>query len=537
MKKKNSVSAVSVLLLICICIMGKSQTCPVSFLPKTDYSASTGANGIASADFDGDGNTDLVFLQSGLIHLMPGSATGTFSPATTFTAGNGPNDLIAVDLDEDGDQDLVVANFLSNDLSVLLGNGSGGFDTAVNYTVASGPRHLASADFNNDSIPDIVVSATNVSSVTVLIGAGNGTFGADTTFAVGSQPEGVAAADFNNDGNIDIVSANQSGDNVSLLLGAGTGSFATAVDFIVSADPRKITCGDFNGDGNMDVATANFASPQVSVLLGTGTGSFGAVTNYVSAIGAVCYGITSADFNNDGITDLAVANNGLSHVSVMSGNGAGSFATAGNFNVQNVPLALCQNDFNKDGKIDLAVTNAGANGGVSVLLNATSLPLVSVTTSDTSLCAGQTATLTAQGASTYVWNTGANTTGITVSPVISTSYTVSGTDTNFCTNTTIFTQVVSSCAGSSEEFYASGNFSVYPIPNNGNFTITFQVDAKTNYKLEIYNALGQVVFSKELQDFSGMYGEDVQVRVFGKGMYIVAVTGPKGRVTTKVMTY
>jgi hypothetical protein len=477
---------------------GRSQTCAVSFSPAVHYTFSVQQVHLVSADFNADGHMDLASTQSststpGAINVMMGSATGTFALPQTFTTGGGSNDLVATDLDGDGKQDLVVANAIVNSISVLLGTGTGSFLPAANYTVASGPRHLAFADFNNDLKKDIVVSATNVNSVTVLMGDGAGSFTSSAVFGVGVTPQGIIASDFNNDTNMDIASSNQSSNDISLLLGNGTGSFSPAINFSVSANPRKLTYGDFNNDGNTDIATSHFQNPQVSVLLGTGTGSFNPFVVYVSGIGAVCYGITSADFNNDGSIDIATPNNAVSTAGVLLGSSSGTFAAGVGFPVQNVPLGITQDDFNNDGKTDIAVTNIGGSS-ISVLLNTTDLPNISVTSSSSLLCAGQSATLTVAGANSYSWSTSHTSNTIAVSPSLTTSYSVSGTGTNSCRSTALFTQSVSVCTSLNDNKISS-EFSVSPNPSAGRFIV---FSASRPQHIEIQNIQGIKVLSLNL---------------------------------------
>ncbi|MDO8998508.1 MAG: glycine-rich protein, partial [Bacteroidota bacterium] len=131
----------------------------------------------------------------------------------------------------------------------------------------------------------------------------------------------------------------------------------------------------------------------------------------------------------------------------------------------------------------------GSRAAISISVNAN--PTVTAVSNTSLICTGQTATLTASGANTFTWNTAATTTVIAVSPTVTTSYTVTGTDANGCTNATTITQSVSACTGI--ENLSSNNqnlfLNVYPNPNNGEFTIS--TDSEMN--LSIVNNLGQVV--------------------------------------------
>jgi VCBS repeat protein len=196
-------------------------------------------------------------------------------------------------------------------------------------------------------------------------------------FAVGAFPTSVAVGDFNGDGVQDLAVANFNSNNVSVLLGNGDGSFQAARNFGVGFNPVSVAVGDFNCDGVQDLAVANFNSANVSVLLGNGDGSFRAAQNF--AVGTLPSSVAVGDFNGDGVQDLAVANSGLeevsgsANVSVLLGNGDGSFQGARNFAAGSLPYSVAVGDFNGDGLPDLAVANAYSNN-VSVLINNTPIP-------------------------------------------------------------------------------------------------------------------------------------------------------------------
>ena len=239
-----------------------------------------------------------------------------FSAATNFTVGLNPNSVTVGDFNGDGKSDLAVANRNSNNVSVLLGTGTGSFGPATNFTVGIFPVSVTVGDFNGDGKSDLATANGSSNNVSVLLGTGTGSFGTATNFTVGSFPFSVTVGDFNGDGKSDLAVANRGGNNVSVLLGTGTGSFGTATNFTVGGSAYSVKVGDFNGDGKSDLATANRFGNDVSVLLGTGTGSFGTATNFSVVAGFGSNSVTVGDFNGDGKSDLAVAND-VTGVSVL----------------------------------------------------------------------------------------------------------------------------------------------------------------------------------------------------------------------------
>lgn len=194
-------------------------------------------------------------------------------------------------------------------------------------------------------------------------------FSPATNLASGSEPYTVMTADFNNDSKTDLVVSNYSTNSVSILLGNGLGSFGSATNFAVcnsGTNPRSIICADFNGDGNTDLATANEGGlNNVSVLLGNGMGGFGVAINLTT--GGSPQSVSSGDFNGDNKADLVVANAGSNDISIFLGDGIGGFGTAANFTVSAYPVSVICEDFNGDGKVDLAVAN-NSSYNISVLL-------------------------------------------------------------------------------------------------------------------------------------------------------------------------
>ena len=111
------------------------------------------------------------------------------------------------------------------------------FPTATNFTVGEYPRSVAVGDFNGDGQQDLAVANYNSDNVSILLGDGTGNFSAPTNFSVGTGPLSLAVGDFNGDGNQDLAVANRLSGNVSILLGDGTGNFSAPTNFAVGNYP------------------------------------------------------------------------------------------------------------------------------------------------------------------------------------------------------------------------------------------------------------------------------------------------------------
>jgi hypothetical protein len=266
--------------------------------------------------------------------------------------------------------DLATANYASDTASVLLGNGDGTFQPHLDYGTGRVPDSVAVGDFNGDGKLDLVVTNAFSNTVGIMPGNGDGTFQPEVDYRTDNAPVGVAVADFNGDGKLDLVTSNLgfgTTSTVSVFLGNGDGTFQAHADYVTGRSPYSVAGGDFNGDGKPDLVTANGVTPNstVSVLRGNGDGTFQAHADYVTGEDPVWVAV--GDFNRDGKPDLVTANNISDTVSVLLGNGDGTFQPHVDYGAGLGPRAVAVSDFNGDGKLDLATANYTSNT-VGVLL-------------------------------------------------------------------------------------------------------------------------------------------------------------------------
>lgn len=336
---------------------------------------------LASGDFNGDGRLDLVTAnesESASLSILLGNAGGfNEAPGSPMMLPGVPRYVTVGDLDGDGTLDLAVTGF-TNDLTLLLGNGSGQFSLAPasSYAMGTALASVVLGDFNRDGSLDAAASVAN--SVSVLL---NHTIkeadpallvqAAGSPVTLGTSPYMGALADFDRNGKLDIAVPNRSSNNTTILLANGSGGFSQAAGspVPVGTGPVSAAAGDFNRDGMSDLAIANFSSNNVTVLLGDGSGGFAPALGSPVAVGQFPQSLTAADFDKDGRLDIAVANASSDNVTILVGNGAGGFSpSAGSpVAVGDSPMFLASADWNLDGRTDLAAAN-NSSSNVTILL-------------------------------------------------------------------------------------------------------------------------------------------------------------------------
>ncbi len=87
------------------------------------------------------------------------------------------------------------------------------------------------------------------------------------------------------------------------------------------------------------------------------------------------------------------------------------------------------------------------------------------------------------------------------------------------------------------DLFSNGSLDIYPNPNNGQFTVAFNLEMQDDYKVKIINAIGQSVYEESLSNFSGNYNKQLDITTYGKGVYQLSITNSNNQTVKKVMVY
>jgi len=373
-----------------------------TFTAKTDLTVGSTPFGVGVGDMNCDGKPDILSASRGaaqfsvyLNNTAPNASSLTLLTRTDNTTASQPYFPVIADYNGDGKPDVACNTGTGNVISVFinttdLSTNAPSFAAHSDINTGTQPFYLCSADFNGDGKPDVACPFNALFQISVYLnavtpGASTPSFSSATNFSTLHSPPACIAADINGDGKPDLISTLYTGSFFSVHLntttpGASTPTFSARTDFAVSsANSMGLCAADFNGDGLTDIAIANL-NVKICIFLNTTTP--GATTPTFSSETAVSTGLSNngrnvcaADFNGDGKQDIVFPNNAADNIGVClntttPGASTPTFSARTEFASGNGPYIVTVADFNGDGKPDIANSN-NSTSSISVLLNTT----------------------------------------------------------------------------------------------------------------------------------------------------------------------
>jgi hypothetical protein len=363
-----------------------------TFLATESYIAAQSPSWAAEADFNNDGKLDVVVPNppSQTVSIFLGNGDGTLQPPASIAfPALSPSFVVTGDFNNDGNPDFVVFSSwcpsnINAPLYTYLGKGDGTFQSPVTSTISTSTcgslSVMVAADFNGDGKLDIGILLTTSTGpeIAVMLGNGDGTFQAPKiTSAPGGRATWMSVGDLNKDGKLDAVVVQYMNNEFQVFLGNGDGTFQSPTTLATGRLPGFSVLGDFNGDGKVDIVVDNQQDNNAEIYLGNGDGTFNspsliniAPSNSPPSI------MMAGDFNLDGHLDILFAHNDNrgTGISLLLGNGDGTFQTVQNYLVSGFSGVMAVGDFNRDGAPDALLVD-GNEEFVTILLNQTPSPL------------------------------------------------------------------------------------------------------------------------------------------------------------------
>ncbi|MHC4841666.1 MAG: FG-GAP repeat domain-containing protein [Planctomycetota bacterium] len=341
---------------------------PTNLAPTNLGSGQDISHGIALADFNGDGHVDTAINNygSGSIYFNDGHGGMQLQGGTQLFMGWGHSsyfgyDVDAADFDNDGDMDLLSASGEGADL--FTNDGQGNFTKAWTFQYQAVVRAFAIGDLDNNGYLDIVVAASGSNKV-YLNTAGYFTFGGEFQI-VNDDTTGLTLGDFDGDGDLDCVVANTAPPSFptpmvipspcAIYLNNGSGSFTFSADIVGEAS--NVSAADFDGDSDLDLMFGNDGYPT-EVWLNDGSAGFTKLGDL--GAGSSATAIALADVDKDGDTDAILVN--WVQNRIYLNDGAGNFtastnlAAGGNW-CWDIEVA----DLNGDGELDFGIAAGGSS--------------------------------------------------------------------------------------------------------------------------------------------------------------------------------
>lgn len=322
---------------------------------------------LASYDIDGNGFEDILGISDETIPQLVAFTNfeGIFSEPIILATGVSKDFLIVGNFDSDATKELLFSNSLNTNWMII--DYSNNNTKTTSFRPKTSFKDLVTGDFDLDGKLDVGMVSSD-SYFSVYTNSGNFNFDFLSGYNSGAYSDKCINGDFNQDGLLDVVVSNgflpssmfdfrSSPNTFQVLLGARNGHFLTGIhnNFQAGVNPSSMIEADFNNDGIQDLAIANKDENTVSIFIGNlkTENSYQPAKNYT--VGNSPISLLSKDFNHDARPDLAVANSTDGTISILFGLGDGTFLPPKTFATNLVIQEMLAVDITGDDTIDLVL--------------------------------------------------------------------------------------------------------------------------------------------------------------------------------------
>ncbi|CAF3705816.1 unnamed protein product [Adineta steineri] len=331
---------------------------------------------ITIADLNNDKQMDIITanVNGDNLSIFIGYNYGEFYLISNYSTGNGstPFWVTTADINNDNIQDIISANTGTNSIGIFLGFGNGTFNQMISYSLDENysPYSIIVNDINNDNYFDMIILTEYVSGdgyIIILFGYNNLTFIKKYKYSTGenSFPFTMTLLDFNHDNYLDIAVANTGTNNIVIFFGFGNGIFTKQTSYSVgnSTMPYYIIATDFNNDNISDLVVSCLGNDEIVLFLGYKNGTFQLSKTYSTGFGSKPYGLTVADLDNNKQLEIIVSLWGSGDIAILSLYDAAIFSTeivySTDLTLKSSSLSIA--DFNNDNLTDIIVANSATD--------------------------------------------------------------------------------------------------------------------------------------------------------------------------------
>lgn len=322
---------------------------------------------LVEGDLDGDGDADVLALALGTLFVFSNRGDGTFGEPVIVPVPDGAFGMALGDVDGDRASDVVLTD-KNRDSVVIIPNRLGALGDPLEIPAGGDlPLYVTLADFDGDGALDLATGNRRSETVSILFNFGDGVFAREAVVDAPGPPRQLLPADFSGDGLADLLVGSDS--QLLVLEIAPNGEVSRSTPLGPWEPPLSyLTAEDIDADGDLDLLVTGGESPVVRVFLNAGDGSFGGWVDLdTTGLSRPIRTLSAADYDGDGDLDLAVTIEEKSEIWILWQNEPDTLSILETeIDLEQLPAFVVPADFNGDGISDLAAVGEGT---VEILLN------------------------------------------------------------------------------------------------------------------------------------------------------------------------